>query len=79
MARFEMTLSDGEKILVDHPAVGMQEMLSELDAHGFLLFSEIKGGSSTPAREVIVASSQITLVRPLGDQSFQGSNFRPKR
>ena len=79
MARFEMTISTGEKILVDHSAGGMQSILSELNGQGFLLFSEVKGGSSSPAREVIVASSQIALIRPLGEGNSQGSNFRPKR
>ena len=79
MSRFEMTISNGEKILVSHSATGMQEMLSEVDGNGFLLFDEVKGGSSTPAREVIVASSQITLIRLIGDNSTQGTTFRPKR
>ena len=79
MARFEMTISNGEKILVDHAATDMRELLSELDGKSFVLLQEVKGGSSTPAREVIVASNQITLVRLLGDLSTQGSDFRPKR
>jgi hypothetical protein len=79
MARFEMTISNGEKILVDRASSGMQEILSEICREDFLLFSEVKGGSSTPAREVIVASAQITLIRPLGDRSFQNTDFRPKR
>ena len=79
MARFEMTLSNGEKILVDHPAEGMREILPEIEGKSFLLFSEVKGGSSTPAREIIVASAQVTLIRPLGDRCMQGSDFRPKR
>jgi hypothetical protein len=79
MPRFEMTISNGEKILVDHATAGMQEILSDLEGKGFLLFKEVKGGSSTPAREVIVASSQITLVRPLGDGVTQGSSFQAKR
>jgi len=79
MARFEVTLSDGEKILVDHPAGGMDEILSALENKAFLLFSEVQGGSSTPARDVIVASAQVTLIRPLGERSMQGTQFRPKR
>ena len=79
MARFEMTLSNGEKILVDHTAKDVVAFLSELNCNTFLLLNEVKGGSSTPAREVIVASTQVTLVRPLGAQSLQGSTFRPKR
>ena len=74
-----MTVSNGEKILVDHAASGMQEILSEIGREDFLLFSEVQGGSSSPARKVIVASAQITLIRPLGDRGMQGSNFRPKR
>lgn len=79
MARFEMTLSNGEKILVDHAAEDMDSFLAALDSSAFLMLSEVKGGSSTPARGVIVASKQITLVRPLGAQSLQGTDFRPKR
>jgi hypothetical protein len=79
MARFEVTMSNGEKILVDHGATSMQDILTELGARGFLLFNEVKGGSSAPAREVIVAAAQVALVRPLGDRSMQGSDFRPKR
>lgn len=79
MARFELTLSTGEKILVDHAATGMTEILSEVENKAFLVLSEVMGGSSTPAREVIVASRQIALIRPLGDRSMQGSDFRPKR
>jgi len=79
MARFEMTLSTGETILVDHVATGMDQILAELTAHPFVLFSEVKGGSSSPAREVIVATSQIAIVRPLHGESRQGSSFVPKR
>jgi hypothetical protein len=78
MARFELSLANGEKILVDHTAGSMAEILTEVDGNGFLLLSEVSGGSST-AREVIVASGQITLIRLLGDRSMQGSDFRPKR
>ena len=68
MARFEMTTSNGEKILVDHVSASMQEIVAELGDHDFVLFNEIKGGSSTPARELIVATSQITLIRSVGDR-----------
>jgi hypothetical protein len=78
MARFEMTISNGEKILVEHPAVTMQDIVTELADNDFMLFNEIKGGSSTPARELIVATSQITLIRSLGEHG-QTSDFRPKR
>jgi hypothetical protein len=78
MARFELTTSNGDKILVDHAAVGMQEFLSELNSSPFVLYTEVKGG--TPgAAQVIVASGQITLVRPLSDLSTQSTTFRPKR
>jgi hypothetical protein len=42
------------------------------------LFNEIKTGSSTPARELIVATNQITLVRSIGE-GMLGSAFRGKR
>jgi hypothetical protein len=74
-----MTIAGGEKILVDHAAPAMQDMMTELAASDFVLFSEVKGGSSTPAKEVIVATRKITLIRPLGERSVQGSDFRPKR
>jgi hypothetical protein len=79
MARFEVTLSDGEKILVDHPAQSMSEILAAVEGKAFLLFSEVKGGSSTPARHVIISSSQVTLIRPLDERSTQGTQFVPKR
>ena len=78
MARFEMTTSNGEKILVDHASASMQDIVTELGDHDFVLFNEIKGGSSTPARELIVATSQITLIRSVGDRA-QSSDFRSKR
>jgi hypothetical protein len=79
MARFEMTISDGEKILVDHPADSMQEFLSELMANDFLLLQELRGVSSGAAQEVIVASRRITLVRAIEGDSRQSTTFRPKR
>ena len=79
MARFEMTISNGEKILVDHASAGMEEITRRIRRSGFLLFSEIKRSSSSAPSEVIVASGQITLIRPLDDQSRQNTDFRPKR
>lgn len=79
MARFEVSLTGGERILVDHAAPAMQQILDEVAGNDFILFSEVKGGSSTPARDVIVATRQITLIRPLGDRSTQGTDFKPKR
>lgn len=79
MARFEVTLSGGEKIVVDHPATGMAELIADVDGKAFLLLKEITGASAAAARDIIVASRQITMVRPLGDLSTQGSSFRPKR
>jgi hypothetical protein len=79
MARFEMTLNGGEKILVDHAVPAMQELLQDVAANDFMLFSEIRGVSSAPDREIIVATRQITLIRPLDQQSRQGTAFRPKR
>lgn len=80
MARFELTISGGEKLLVDHGAADLTEMLTELQDNSFLLLREVKGGSAAPAREVIVANRQITLVRLLEDQrSTQGSGFKSKR
>jgi hypothetical protein len=74
-----MTLSSGEKILVDHAATGMEEILSELSSNAFLVYTEVKAGSSGTAQKVIVASSQITLVRPLDELTTQSTTFRPKR
>ena len=79
MARFEVILSNGEKIVIDHPTPGMAELASEIGGKDFLTLTEITGASAGAAREIIVASSQITLIRPLGELSTQGSNFRPKR
>jgi hypothetical protein len=79
MARFEFTISNGETVLVDHPAAGMAELVSALDTHPFLLATEIRVGSTAPPREVIIASTQVTLVRAADSDSRQSSTFRPKR
>lgn len=79
MARFELTISNGETILIDHPAGDMQALLSELTANAFLVGNEIRVGSTTGAREVILATRQVTLARPADSESRQSSTFRPKR
>ncbi len=79
MARFEMTTAAGEKILVDHAANGMKDILSQLKCNAFLLYTEVTSGASTAAREIIVATAQIALVRPLDGFSTQSTTFRPKR
>jgi hypothetical protein len=79
MSRFEMTISGGERIIVDHPAQGMQELLSEMMANDFLLLTEIRGSATVAPQGVIVASGQVTLVRAIDGDSRQGSTFRPKR
>jgi hypothetical protein len=79
MARFELTITSGEKIVVDHSASGMAELVAEVDGKALLLLTEITGASSGATREIIIASGQVTMIRPLSDQSTQGSNFRPKR
>jgi len=78
MARFEMTISNGETILIDFPAADMPELLTELIGSAFLIGTEVKPGSVL-AREVIVASHQVTLARPADADSRQSSTFRPKR
>jgi hypothetical protein len=78
MARFELTISNGEKIMVEHAAADMREFAADLDGKQMVLFNEIKTGSSTPARELIVATNQITLVRSIGE-GMLGSAFRGKR
>ena len=77
MARFELTISGGEKFLVEHPAASMNELLLDLADRQFVLLDEVRSGSA--AREVIVSTRQITLVRPLAEGSMQGSGFRAKR
>ncbi len=79
MARFEVTTSIGEKILVDHAAADIDEILAELNSTGFLAYTEVKAASSVAARRVIVSSSQIVLVRPLDELTTQSTTFRPKR
>lgn len=79
MARFEMTTAIGEKILVDHAATGIDDILSELRANTFLAYTEVKAGGVGPARQVIVASSQIVTVRPLDELTTQSTTFRAKR
>jgi hypothetical protein len=79
MARFEMTISNGETILIDFPANDMPELLAELTGNAFLIGTEVKVGVTSAAREVIVASRQVTLARPADADSRQSSTFRPKR
>lgn len=79
MARFEMTLSAGDKVLVDHAAAGMPELLAELTANAFVLYDEVSAASATAPRPVIVASSQIVMIRLLDGLSTQSTTFRPKR
>jgi hypothetical protein len=77
LARYELTMSNGEKILVDHSADGMDALLSIFESKDFVPFGEVKVGSAG-ARDIIVASEHVALIRSLGDES-QGSLFRPKR
>lgn len=79
MARFEMTTTLGENILVDHPAADIEEILAELRSNAFLPYTEVKAGASGAVLKVIVASSQIVLVRPLDGLTTQSTTFRPKR
>jgi len=78
LARYELTLTNGEKVLVDHPAENTDEILAAFDGKAFVPFGEVRVGSTTAVRDVLVASAQVALVRPLGGDS-QGSQFRPKR
>ena len=79
MSRFEVTLASGEKIVVDHASPAMSNFLAEVDGRVFVLFKEITGAAAGASREIILATRQITMIRPLSEQSTQGSNFRPKR
>jgi hypothetical protein len=79
MARFELTISNGEKILIDHPADDIQALLAELSASAFLVAVEIKVGATSAPHDVILATRQITLARPADADSRQSSTFRPKR
>jgi hypothetical protein len=72
-----MTLTGGEKVLVEHPAQGIDEILAALEGSDFLRLSEIRVGSAG-ARDIIVSSEHVAIVRPL-DSEGQGSQFRPKR
>jgi hypothetical protein len=79
MARFEMTTTLGERILMDHPAADVDAILAELGSNAFLSYTEVKAGASGAPLKVVVASSQIVLVRPLDGLSTQSTTFRPKR
>ena len=79
MARYELTLSNGEKLVAEHRSASIDKLLTEVEANAFLLVSEIRSGAVAPAKEVMVATRQITLVRSLDEGSMQGSNFRSKR
>jgi hypothetical protein len=79
LSRFEVTMSDGEKVLVEHAAETPEALVDELARRNFLTCGEIKSSGSVAQRDVIIAASQISLIRPLLEGSSQGSNFRPKR
>ena len=79
MARFELTLSNGEKMVAEHRSTGIDKFLTEVEANAFLLVTEIRSGSQTPPKEVMVATRPITLIRTSEEGSMQGSNFRAKR
>jgi hypothetical protein len=79
MARFELTLSGGEKLLVDHPAGGAAELLAAIAGKEFVLFTEIRDATSAPSYEVIVANHQIVVVRSVESASRQNTTFRAKR
>jgi hypothetical protein len=78
MARFELTLSNGEKILVDHHAVSMEKMLTEMEGNAFVLVTEVQAAAAAPPKQVMVATRQITLMR-LGGENTRGSDFKGKR
>jgi len=77
LARYELTLTNGEKVLVDHPAETTDEILSALQGKDFVSFSEVRPGSAA-VRDVLVSPQHLALIRPLSVES-QGSQFRPKR
>ncbi len=79
MARYELTMFGGEKLLIDGAIEEMEHMRVHLVGTGFVLFKEIKAGSTVPPREVVISTSQIALLRPLPEGSTTGSNFKPKR
>jgi hypothetical protein len=66
MSRFGLTLSGGEKIIVDSPSSAMQDFRADVSAADFLMLTDIRGGDASVTHEVIVAGRQ-------------GSTFRPKR
>lgn len=78
MARFEITINNGEKILVEHPSTSFDELALEFSTNPLMLFKEIKPGSSVPPIDVMVKTSEIALVRPIGE-GMMGSQFRGKR
>ena len=77
MARYELTLSNGEKVLVEHPADSIEKIMSAIEGKAFVQFAEVVVG--TPAgRDALIATEHLALIRLLGFES-QGSQFRPKR
>ena len=79
MARYELTLSNGEKMVAEHPSPSIDRLLIEVEANAFILVAEIKSGSTSLPKEVLVATRQITLIRTLDEGSMQGSGFKAKR
>ncbi len=79
MSRYEVTMSDGEKLIVEHGAETLDALVDELSRRNFLPCGEIRSSGSAAHRDIILAASQISLIRPLLEGTSQGSNFRPKR
>lgn len=79
MARFEVTLSNGEKLVAEHGCEAIADLMAEVETKAYLLMVEIKPGVQTPPKEIMVATRQLTLIRSLDAGSMQGSNFRAKR
>jgi hypothetical protein len=72
-------MSDGEKLIVEHGAETLEALVDELSQRNFIVCGEVKLSGSSPRRDVVLAASQISVIRPLLEGSSQGSNFRPKR
>jgi hypothetical protein len=79
LSRYEVTMSDGEKLVVEHGAETLDALVQDLSRGPFVACGEIRSSGSAAQRDIVLAASQISLIRPLLEGSSQGSNFRPKR
>ncbi|MBK1623057.1 MULTISPECIES: hypothetical protein [Afifella] len=79
MARFEVTMSSGDKLLIEHDIASVEEMRLVLEKTDFLATKEVRLGAPGTLPDVVLSTRHMMLLRPLAEGATQGSSFRPKR